>query len=515
MKDASERLLKQNELMAQNIADLTQQLKLVTEELTLQREQNQYLMKLLFGRKKETLADENTHPNQVDLFEEDPSFQWPEQTGDQSEEDMIEVTTIRRKWKGQQKDKIAHLPVVEILHQEKDCTCPQCASAMKEMGKEVIREEVFYIPARLENHRHIRYAYACPACERKGATSIVKAEVPKAPISGSFASASLIAETIYQKFQQKVPAYRQEQHWGLMDFTIKRTNIANWHKKVGEYYFEPLVQQMKEELLKEEVLHADETTFNVLESSRTKDYVWLFSSGRYANKRIHIYQHGPSRESKVPETFLKGFTGYLHSDGYSSYNKLAKVTPVGCFAHVRRKFFEALPTNEGKKKSTSREAVEKCDALFKAEKKLADLTVEERHAERKKLVRPLLEDFFGWLRTLNPMVKGKIGTAISYALNQEAKVMNILEDGRLVLSNNLAERGIKSLVMGRKNWLFSATTAGAHSNAAIMSLLETAKANGLNPRVYFEYLLTHLPNRKNTPLEAYLPWAPKVQAECH
>ncbi len=299
-----------------------------------------------------------------------------------------------------------------------------------------------------------------------------------------------------------------------MNFDIKRTNISNWHKKTSEYYFEPLVQLLKKVLLKEEVLHADKTAFNVLDSHRTKDYVWLFSSGRYAEKKIHIYKHGPSRGSEVLENLLAGYKGYLHLDGYSSYGKLTDVTSIGCFAHVRRKFYDTLPAKEGEKKSTSRLAVERCDVIFQEEKKLADLTVEERQLKREQFVQPKLEEFFGWLRTLNPMIKGKIGTAISYALKQEAKVMNFLKDDRLVLSNNLAERGIKSLVMGRKNWLFAATTEGAHANAAILSLQETAKANGLNPQKYFDYLLTHLPNQKNTSLEAYSPLDPKVQINC-
>ncbi|WP_414838613.1 IS66 family transposase [Carnobacterium sp. TMP28] len=510
-----EKSLQQNELMATSIIKLTQQLKQVNEELTLQREQNQYLLKQLFGRKKESLSSENIHLNQTDLFEDDPSFNCPEQTGTQSDEEINEVATIRRhKKKGHQKEKIAHLPVVEHLYREENCTCPQCASAMKEIGKEIIREEVVYVPARLENHRHVRYSYSCQNCQKTGDTFIIKAEVPKAPLNGSFASASLIAETIYQKFQQKVPTYRQESHWKWMNFEIKRTNISNWHKETADYYFEPLVQLMKKHLLKEDVLHADETTFKVLDSERTKDYVWLFSTGRYADKKIHIYQHGPSRSSEVPLAFLKGYQGYLHSDDFSAYSKLIDVTSVACFAHVRRKFYDALPTKEGEKKSTSRLAVEKCDAIFKKEKELAELSIEERHSKRDQFIKPKLDEFFEWLRTLNPMVKGKIGTAISYALKQETKVKTVLKDGRLVLTNNLAERGIKSLVMGRKNWLFAATTGGARSNASILSIQETAKANGLNPRSYFDYLLTHLPNQKNIPLEAYLPWAPKVQKDC-
>lgn len=489
--------------------ELMKQLQVMSEELRFLREQNQYLIQQLFGSKKESIND----PNQLDLLKDDELFNCPEQTGDQSESGMETVLYTRKKSKGQKKEKLSHLPVREIVHDVEECTCPTCAQEMNMIGTEVIREEVHFVPAIVENHRHIRKSYACPGCEKTGETTIVKAPVPKAPLHGSYASASLIAETIYQKFQLKTPTYRQEAHWKLMGFEIPRKNIANWHIKTADYYFEPMAQLLKEKLLDQKVLHADETPFKVLDNQRSKDYVWLFSSGKYSEQPIYFYHHGIERSYPVLDRILGKYEGYVHSDGYDAYGKLPKATSVACLAHIRRKFFEAMP-KKNYKDTISYEAVQRCDELFKIEKTLAELSIEERYEKRLEKLKPKLKAFFNWIKTHIALPKTKLGKALSYTITFEEKVMNILKDGRLVLSNNLAERGIKALVMGRKNWLFSATTQGARANAAILSLLETAKANGLNPRKYVEYLLNHLPNQTIPDLEAYLPWNKTVQEEC-
>lgn len=370
-----------------------------------------------------------------------------------------------------------------------------------------------FISARVENHRHFQKTYACANCEKSGTrTPFAKSEIPRLPLNNTAASASLIAETMYQKFEQKVPGYRQEAYWNLLGYPIPRDTIANWHIKTSQYYFEALVAEMHQELLNQKVLHADETTFKVLnDKDRQKSYMWLFSTGKYSERAIHIYKLGPSRSGSVPRDFLEEYTGYLHSDGFSGYNNLPGMTMIACLAHIRRKFYDARPKNYSSK-SVAHKGVTLCNELFALDKYLKDLSVSERYDQRLELVKPKLEAFFDWCESLT--AHGKLGTAINYALNQKERMMNVLKDGRLVLSNNLAERGIKSLVMGRKNWLFSKSFEGAHAVTTILSLVETAKSNGLHPRKYLDYLLTYLPNRQNTPLEAYLPWNPKVQMEC-
>ena len=497
-------LLENNRILAQQNAQKD-------DEIALLKEQNNYLMQKLFGTKKESL----NNPNQGSLFD-DQLFSLPEQTGEQSDEEVIiEKHSRRKKRKGLKEQQLKNLPTVDHIHEVESCTCPNCLESMKEISTSLVRQEVRFIPARMENHRHFQKTYVCSSCEKTGThTPFIKSEVPKLPLNNTAASASLIAETMYQKFEQKVPAYRQEAHWALLGYPIPRHNMTNWHIKCSEYYFEDLVAKMKNELLHSEVLHADETTFKVLaDKERQKSYMWLFSTGKYAEKPIHIYKLGPSRGAEVPKAFLEGYQGYLHSDGYSAYNKLEDIISVACLAHIRRYFYDARP-REYKSDSPAHRGVVLCNELFALDKKLADLSIEERYSSRLIHLKPKLEEFFDWCESLSILAKTKLGSAISYALKQKDRMMNVLKDGRLVLSNNLAERGIKTLVIGRKNYLFSASFKGAQSNATILSLVETAKANGLHPRKYLEYLLTHLPNQKNTPLEAYLPWAPKVQIEC-
>ena len=479
------------------------------DELSLQKEQIEFLTQKLYGPKKETLKN---NPNQGNLFD-DNFFSKPEQTGGQSNNDEIIVTKVvrRKKRKGLKDQKLSFLPTVDHIHEIESCSCPTCEETMKEVSTQLIRQEVKFIPAKVENHRHFQKTYACANCEKSGTrTPFAKSEIPKLPLNNT--AASLIAETMYQKFEQKVPAYRQEAYWDLLGYPIPRHTITNWHIKTSQYYFEELVAEMRQELLNQKVLHADETTFKVLnDKERQKSYMWLFSTGKYSERAIHIFKLGPSRSGSVPRDFLENYTGYLHSDGFSGYNHLPGMTMIACLAHIRRKFYDARPKNYSSK-SVAHKGVTLCNELFALDKTLNSLTVEDRYEQRMKIVKPKLEAFFEWCDSIH--AHGKLGTAITYALNQKDRMMNVLSDGRLVLSNNLAERGIKSLVMGRKNWLFSKSFDGAHAVATILSLVETAKSNGLHPRKYLDYLLTYLPNRQNTPLAAYLPWNPKVQLEC-
>ncbi|SEJ05801.1 Transposase [Alkalibacterium gilvum] len=457
------------------------------DELSLQKEQIEFLTQKLYGPKKETL---NGDPNQGNLFN-DSLFSEPEQTGDQSDEDEVITKTERRrkKRKGLKDKQLSSLSTVDHIHELESCTCPTCMEAMKEISTQLIRQEVKFIPARVENHRHFQKTYACANCEKSGMhTPFAKSEIPRLPLNNTAASASLIAETMYQKFEQKVPGYRQEAYWNLLGYPIPRHTIANWHIKTSQYYLEALVAEMRQELLNQKVLHADETTFKVLnDKDRQKSYMWLFSTGKYSDRAIHIYKLGPSRSGSVPRDFLEGYTGYLHSDGFSGYNNLPGMTMIACLAHIRRKFYDARPKNYSSK-SVAHKGVKLCNELFALDKTLKGLSVSERYHQRLVLVKPKLEAFFDWCESLT--AHGKLGIAINYALNQKERMMNVLKDGRLVLSNNLAERGIKSLVMGRKNWLFSKSFDGAHAVATILSLVETAKSNGLHPRKYVDYLLT-------------------------
>lgn len=300
---------------------------------------------------------------------------------------------------------------------------------------------------------------------------------------------------------------------------IQRQDIINWQLKVTEYYFQSVYELLKETLLRQDILHADETSYRVLESDTVKTYYWTFLSGKQAKQPITLYHHDPHRSGKVAVEFLKGYSGYLHCDMWQAYQQLPDTTLVGCWAHVRRKFKEAVPPT-AKDKSLSKQGVHYCSRMFALENSWENLSNEKRYLKRQEKLKPLFEEFFEWCRSIKATVlpASKLGKAIAYALNHEETFKNVLLDGELVLSNNIAERAIKTWVIGRKNWLFSQSFEGAQSSAIILSLIETAKRNGLDPERYIRYLLDKLPNEATLTdkarLSAYLPWAEKVQKEC-
>ena len=401
-----------------------------------------------------------------------------------------------------------------------ECVCPDCDGDLKEIGTELKRRELVFIPAQLKRLDHIQHAYKCLTCsEKSDKDKILKAPVPKAPLAHSLGSASIIAHTIHQKFNLKVPNYRQESDWEKLGLPISRKEIANWHIKSAQYYLKPLYNLLSDILREQSVLHADETSYRVLESDTNLTYFWTFLSGKNEEQGIILYHHNQRRNGQVAKEVLGDFKGYLHCDMWSAYRSLDEdeVTLVGCWAHVRRKFFEAMPKNADSN-SLAKKGLSYCDQMFALEKQWEELAPEVRHQKRQEQLRPLMEEFFDWCREQYVLPESKLGRALKYSLDYESTFKTVLEDGRLVLSNNLAERAIKSLVMGRKNWLFSQSLEGAESSAIIMTLIETAKLHQVDSEKYIVFLLEHLPNEetleKKEILEAYLPWAKQIQEHC-
>jgi hypothetical protein len=280
---------------------------------------------------------------------------------------------------------------------------------------------------------------------------------------------------------------------------------------------------MKTRLLECDVLHADETPLQVLKEegrkAQTTSYMWLYRSGR-DGPPIVLYDYQQTRAAEHPRQFLDGFCGYLHVDGYEVYEKLPGVVLVGCMAHARRNFLDALsvlsPMAKKRGDTAAHQGLDYCDKLFSIERDLAGVTQEERHAQRQLRSRPVLDAFRAWLEKMATAVlpKSTTGQAIRYCLNQWSKLTAFMADGRLELSNNRAERAIKPFVIGRKNWLFADTPRGAEASATIYSLVETAKENGINPMAYLIHLFEALPNmnwKDPEALDLLLPWAPQMQ----
>lgn len=256
--------------------------------------------------------------------------------------------------------------------------------------------------------------------------------------------------------------------------------------------------------------------------SVSTSYVWLFQSLKKAENPIVLYHYAPTRSGEVPKGFLRDFKGYLHCDGYNCYDKVNDIFRVGCWAHVRRKFEEARISSfsSSQKKSLSETGLDYCNALFALERKWVKekLSFNERYQARLKETVPLLEDLWTWTSSITSLPSSKLGKALGYLHNQKEPLMRFLEDGSCEISNNDAEQNIRPFVTGRKNWYFSNSVKGAESSAMAYSFIATAKANGLNPQKYLNYLFEHLPNtpfqENNALLEAYLPWTESIQANC-
>jgi len=245
--------------------------------------------------------------------------------------------------------------------------------------------------------------------------------------------------------------------------------------------------------------------------------MWLYRTSGCSTVPIILYEYQPTRSSSHPKAFLEGFKGYLHTDGYAGYHVLPpEIRIAGCWAHVRRKFDEAVKgaPPDARDNIPSRKGLDLCNELFRLEREYEDLEPQARHEERLKRSAPVSDALFEWGSTLGALAKSLLGKAIHYLLSQRPYLEKVYEDGRLELSNNRAERSIKPFVIGRKNWLFSATVKGARASSMIYSVIETAKENGLKPFEYLKYLFETMPNMEYEKYESLLPWSETLPTQC-
>ena len=397
--------------------------------------------------------------------------------------------------------------VVEHRLPENELTCSACGSKLVEIGKEV-RRSLMMKPAKFWVREDVYYTYACKNCEQEtGEANIVKAARGPALLPGSFASAEAVAHIVIQKFVMYSPLYRLEQEFNRQGLRLSRQTMANWLLNISEKWLRPVYDTLREQLCREPVLHADETTLQVLKepgrSSTSKSYMWLYRTSGCAKQAIVLYEYQSTRKAEHAEAFLKGFSGWLHADGYQGYHKLPEnIRVVGCWAHARRKFDEALQTLPKEMQRDAPAVIGECycPRLFKLEQAFAELTPEERYEKRLEQEKPVLDALLSWANEMQAKtaLKSALGRAIHYLLEQWPYLTRYLEDGRLELSNNRAERSIKPFVMGRKNWLFANTPGGAQASAVIYSLIETAKENALDPYRYLLWVLQNAPQLSET-----------------
>jgi len=469
------------------LAELEQQLKWLMAQLHLHK------------HNKFSASSEKTDETQLCLFNEAEAKAAPV-----PEPKLSEVKAHFRKRTRLTTDKLPEdLPVEVIVHElpEEECICPECGGELHKMGKE-IREELKIIPAKVVIVQHVQHIYSCRKCEQGvDHVPILKAVMPGPVIKGGFASPETIAHIAVQKYMMASPLYRQEEEWKQNGVLLSRQTMSNWLIKACDDWLEPIYERMKHRLCEHEVLHADETVVQVLKEPgkepQSKSYMWLYRTSGVAKYQIVLYDYQPDRRHIRPGNFLRDFKGYLHADGYEGYHKLhGNIIVVGCLAHLRRKFFDALKVlpKDSQPESNAARAVAYLDRLFHLEKQFAQLTHEDRQKERERFSRPVFDEFYDWVLGLSALPNTLIGKAVYYAKSQRKYLERYLLDGRLEISNNRAERSIKPFVLGRKNWLFSNTPNGARASAIYYSLIVTAKENGLNPYEYLAWIFANAPN---------------------
>lgn len=478
------------------------------KKMRILQEQHQLELLRRFGRSADWID-----PAQISLFDpESGSSSAPEEA-----EETVPVPGHRRKRPGR-KAIPESIPretvVVDIAEGEKLCGCGE---ELTKIGEEV-SERLEIIPARIFVKRFVRPRYACGACEGSGdeeRPAVRVAPAVPAIIPGSIAGASLLATVFIDKFADHLPYYRQEARFARIGVDVSRQNMATWQQKVFEAV-RPLVELTKEHLRTGRVLQMDETTLQVMQEegreNHQKSYMWLARGGPPDRPAV-IYEYRETRGSRHIHGFLEGFTGFLQTDGYEGYGAALKDHPgivhVGCFAHARRKFVEA--SKLAKKPGSAEQGVAFIAKLYRIESRLRakDLPDEEFLEERREASEPVLEKFRAWLekQTRHVPPSSRIGTAISYTLKQWSRLIQYLECAELTPDNNAAERAIKPFVIGRKNWLFSGSPKGADSSCALYSLIETAKANGLNPHEYLRHVFDRAPfARSRRDWVALLAW---------
>jgi transposase len=482
----------------------------------------------LLQQKRFGASSEKTLPGQRELF----TFDEAENEADhrKPEPTLEQITYTRRKRAGKREDELSGIPVETVIHalSEEERTCPECGSLMHVMGHSEPRREIEIIPAQIKVVEHVREVYSCRNCE-KDATSVpvIKAPLPEPVVKGSIASPSVVAHIIVQKYVNAVPLYRQEQEFAVNGFTLLRQTMANWLIYCAEHWLAPLYALMTTTMLGLKVLHADETVLQVLREpgrkARTESYMWLYRTGRDSPTPVVIYEYQETRAGSHPKKFLEGFKGYLHTDGYAGYHGLSPgIIIVGCWAHLRRKFDEAVKSAppDARVGIPAQVGLDYCNRLFALEREYEKLSPneklspEERYEKRIERSKPLVEEFYAWVNNVDALPKSALGKALHYALGQRPYLENVFLDGRLELSNNKAERSIKPFVIGRKNWLFSATPRGAHASSVIYSVIETAKENDLKPFEYLKYIFENAPNNQGKSLDFLLPWSDSIPDFC-
>ena len=478
-----------------------------------QLEEQVQLLKALQHAAKSEKAKPSQGEEQYSLFDE-AEFAVEEDAEEEAE--TTEVAGHSRSKRGRRPIADAY-PRVEVVHDipEEDKVCP-CGCELTRIGEEV-SEKLDIVPQKIQVIRHIRPKYACRSCEGvedEGAT-VKTAPMEPQLISQGIVTPGLLAYILVNKFCDGLPFYRQQNMFDRLGVDISRATMSGWTLRAAKAC-EPLIELLYREIRSGPIINMDETTVQVLKEpgrkNTSKSYMWVARGGP-PKRPVVLFHYDPGRSGKVAETIVGNFKGFLQTDGYAGYNALGErdgITHVGCLVHVRRKFHDVLKAGAKKKNGAAQTVIDLIAKLYKLEKQAKEKKLEPAaiQAMRQERAKPILDKIKALVdeRVKTTPPKSLLGRAISYALGQWPRIEVYLEDGRLSPDNNAAENAIRPFAVGRKNWLFSGSPRGAKASAAIYSLVETAKANGLNPYDSLLHVFERLPHAAcEDDLKALLP----------
>ena len=503
---------------------LTKQTQALNDKMQLVMEQLVLSKKSRFGRSSEKMAG----PGQIRFMEVDGEIVFFNEAEAVCDLDVPEPDSLepqqpkKKKQAGKREADLAGLPVRRIDHylSEKELAAEFGEKGWKQLPDAISRCYRF-VPAKVEVEEHHVGVYSSKTDDR-----MVKAPHPKKLLSGSLVSPSLAAAVLNGKYVNAVPLYRLEKEFERYGLAITRQNMANWVIRLGESCFGPLYDYLHTLLYRYPVIQADETPVLVNKDGRpagSKSWMWVYRSGcLYQKEQVILYEYQKTRNASHPRKFLKDYNGICVTDGYQVYHTLEKekedLKIAGCWVHCRRKFEEALEVipKELRKQSILDLLMNQIRAIYREEGKLSGFSADERVEKRQLVVKPLVDAFFAYVKQNSGRVpkSGKAREAFTYALNQEPYLRVFLENGNVPMDNNASERAIRGFCIGKKNWEMIDTVHGASASAIIYSISETAKANGLKPYEYFEYLLTEIPKHQDESstdfLADLLPWSEKL-----
>lgn len=468
--------------------------------------ENRWLKQQLFGRSSEK-REVPVPADQTWLFNEADALASPA-----SETASITIPSHERKKPGR-KAIAADIPRVEVIHDlpEAEKICPTDGTALACIGDER-SEQIEVIPAKVQVLRHIRLKYACPCCK----SHVALARMPAQILPKSNASPSLLAHIVTSKYVDGLPLNRQEKIFARLGLDLPRATTANWVIKLGQAVI-PLVNLLNDHLLDGPLIHCDETTLQVLRSAKgpSSDHFMWVRAGGTEERKVLLFDYSSSRSAEVARRLLAGFKGTLLTDGYEAYNAVAAaegLVHAGCLAHARR-YFKDVTRSQPEARGTAEIALDHIGELYRIERALKEWkeppTSKEWLDHRQRHSAPIIAAFKVWLNDLAPKLppKSPLGKAVHYTLGQWPKLTVFLDDPNVPLDNNRCENAIRPFVIGRNAWLFCDTQAGATASARLYSLVETAKANRVEPHAYLLHLFTHLPTATTVDhFEALLPW---------